>query len=607
MAASTQSALEGIEHRRAQLQESVEKLRKALTHWTTWEAEYDALKEELLAAGDPSAAQVRALAQRQDSQLLSADEVEELLGRRLQTKRNANQVVDMISRRIDYVRQNSATIEKQLDAAEKQLAGVDVLLEPGMDNEEGLPMMDIEEELDEAGNEVASTLNQTGKAAAEIAEVLRKAGLQKADLEKQQRMTKDQGNSPGVDSPIVATAKSTAPAETNEAEQVPYKADSRDIRSSFPEECAVPAEDKLEESKSKSLADGYNDDIDSINFTRGTKVIELDHEDNELATYPIIPQGESEEDAELRRQMLQYGLSEVGSIVAELDLDHPTVEYSDDEDDFDNGDDSGDDLEDEYGRSLRPAITDDYRKQMLDLEKKLNARMMENVGPQDSTASLAEHVGDIRTLRVRKDEQFDQTYNSETTAPPEPISKSKSKSKKGVRFADDLDVSAPPQPSHMSTAKSQAPERVAPTISETIVERATAQVDAPATPSKPARASRFLRDRALKEPGAHVLPNVPVPEAPRVPTGPKGRTLASTVVEHDVQGVQPNPPDEFDPVAVNRELHTEYNKARNRFLQQQDGFKATEDDDESPIVEEKDGKTKKVSRFMSARLKANGM
>ncbi|KAH7074313.1 Prefoldin subunit-domain-containing protein [Paraphoma chrysanthemicola] len=550
MAASTQSALDGIERRRAQLQESVEKLRKALTHWTTWEAEYDTLKDELLAAGDPSAAQVRALAQRQDSQLLSADEVEELLGRHLQTKRNANQVVDMISRRIDYVRQNSATIEKQLDAAEKQLAGVDVLLEPGMDNEEGLPMMDIEEELDEAGNEVASTLNQTGKAAAEIAEVLRKAGLQEADLEKQQRMAKDQGNSP---------------------------------------------------------ADGYNADIDSINFTRGTKVIELDHEDNELATYPIIPQGESEEDAELRRQMLQYGLSEVGSIVAELDLDHPTVDYSGDEDDFDNGDDSGDDLEDEYGRSLRPAITEDYRKQMLELEKKLNARMMENVGPQDSTASLADHVGDIRTLRVRKDEQFDRTQNTETTARPEPISKSGSKPKKGVRFADDLDVSSPSQPSHLSTANDRAPRRVATTMAETIVERATAQVDAPGTASKPARASRFLRDRAVQQPRAHVLPNVPVPEAPRVPTGPKGRTLASTVVEHDVQGVQPNPPDEFDPIAVNRELHTEYNKARNRFLQQQDGFKATEDDDESPIVEEKDGKTKKVSRFMSARLKANGM
>ena len=78
---------------------------------------------------------------------------------------------------------------KQLDAAEKRLAGVDVLLEPGMDNEEGLPMMDIEEELDEEGNEVASSVNQTGKAAAEIVEVLRKASIQKAELEKKELTT----------------------------------------------------------------------------------------------------------------------------------------------------------------------------------------------------------------------------------------------------------------------------------------------------------------------------------------------------------------------------------------------------------------------------------
>ena len=44
MAASTQKALEDIERRRVQLQQTVDQLRKSLSHWTTWEAEYEALK-----------------------------------------------------------------------------------------------------------------------------------------------------------------------------------------------------------------------------------------------------------------------------------------------------------------------------------------------------------------------------------------------------------------------------------------------------------------------------------------------------------------------------------------------------------------------------------
>jgi unconventional prefoldin RPB5 interactor 1 len=116
-----------------------------------------------------------------------------------------------------------------------------------------------------------------------------------------------------------------------------------------------------------------------------------------------------------------------------------------------------------------------------------------------------------------------------------------------------------------------------------------------------------MRDLAVRNPQPRILPNPPMPEPPSVPTGPTGRTLASTIIEHSPQRSESNAPDEFDPIVLNREIQTEYNKARNRFIQQQDGFKLTEEDVESPIVEEKDGKTKKVSRFMSARLKANGM
>ncbi|KAF2825189.1 hypothetical protein CC86DRAFT_370943 [Ophiobolus disseminans] len=599
MAASTQSTLENIERRRVQLQESIEKLRKALTHWTTWEAEYQTLKEELEDAEDASPIQIREIAQGLGSSLLDIKEVEELLGKDLKTKRTANQVVDIISRRIDYVQQNSATIEKQLDAAEKKLAGVDVLLEPGMDNEEGLPMMDIEEELDEEGNEVASSVNQTGKGAAEILEVLRKAGIQKAELDKKAGTVKHAAAlAPTPSAPQASSEKVATPTTTKtQTDAQPPKVeedDSKPVKKtvSFAEETKPEAPQKM---SSREVLEkyGYNDDLADLNFTHGTKVVELDQDDNEIASYPIIPQGESPEDAELRRQMLQYGLSEVGQIVAELDLDHPTADFSDgDEDEHDWGDDTEDDEdEDQYGRSTRSVVTDDYRKQMLELEKKLNARMMENVGPEAGGDSLEEHAGDIRTLRIRQDEQFDEALG---TAKAEPTSTEPKK--KGVCFADELDVSNAPQP-----------VRSAPTMSEAIVERSTSNASTASAPGKSAKVSRFKSSRPGGGRLGHVLPTPPVPEAPAVPTGPAGRTLATTVVEHGPLAMEPNSPDEFDPMILNREIQADYHKARNKIIQQQGGFKPTQEDIESPLVEERDGKTRKVSRFMASRVNASGM
>jgi unconventional prefoldin RPB5 interactor 1 len=581
MAASTQSTLENVERRRAQLQESVEKLRKALTHWTRWEAEYQALKEELEDAEDASPAQIRDIAQSLDTSLLDIKEVEELLGKDLKSKRTANQVVNLLSRRIDYVQQNSATIEKQLDAAEKRLAGVDVFLDPGMDNEEGLPMMDIEEELDEEGNEVASSVNQTGKNAAELVEVLRKAGIQKAELDKMKAGAGiGDGAGPETQPAALPAAPVQKPVRSTPSEAHPATGD--DDSSKPPKKTVSFAEDSKSEA-TKNLTPleklqkyGYNDDLADMNFTHGTKVIELDENDNEIASYPIIPQGESPEDAELRRQMLQYGLSEVGQIVAELDLDHPTAEFpkdeDDDEDDADYGNDTEDDEEeDQYGRSTKPVITDDYRKQMRELEKKLNARMMENVGPEAGPATTG------------------------------------SDKKKGVHFADELDVSDPPQLARQSPTTPQPSTKPAPTISNTIVERSTTQPSATAAPSKPAKVSRFKSSRAEAGQPPRMLPTPAVPEAPVMPTGPTGRTLATTVVEHNPSATEPNAPDEFDPLVLNREIQADYHKARNKYIQQRGGFKPTQEDLESPLLEEKDGKTKKVSRFMASRLNASGM
>ncbi|OAG18734.1 hypothetical protein CC77DRAFT_940150 [Alternaria alternata] len=549
MAASTQSALEELERSRAQLQQNVDKLRKALSHWTTWEAEYETLKEEIQEAGDPSPSQIREMARDLELTLLDQKEVEELLCKNSPSERTANQVIDMISRRVDYVRTSSATIEKNLDTAEKKLAGVDVLLEPGMDNEEGEPMMDIEEELDDEGNEVSSSVNQTGKAAAELVEVLRKAGIQKAELEKKN------------------------------------------------------AEEKAQDTPSPTTPASHT--VASLLFPEGTRAIDLEQDDVDLSN-AIIPSDETPEEAELRRQMLQYGMSEIGQIVAELDLDQPTASYSDEEDDDDYGDYDTEDEEeeDEYGRSTKPVITEDYRKQMMELEKKLGARMLENVGPESGQHSLEEHIGDIRTMRVKSDDQFDESLGTSSATPA--TDDTKEPKKKGVRFADNLDISEAPKPVQQPARATQAVAKSTPTMSDTIVERSAVPAT-PVEPPKPAKVSKFKSARAAANTAPQVLPTPSVPEPPPVPSGPVGRTIANTITEHAPLPSEPQAPDEFDAVLLNREIQAEYHKARNRFIQRQGGFKATEEDEESPIVEERDGKTKKVSRFMAARLKAEGM
>lgn len=599
--------MEGVERRRAQLEENVSKLRQALKHWQTWEFEYEMLKEEIQSAQSPTPNQMIEIGANLRGSLVDEDEVQELLGKD-KTKRKANQVVEMISRRIDYVQQNISTVQKQLDSVEKKLAGASVLLEPEMENEEGLPLMEIEEELDEEGNVISSSVLQPGKAAPDIVEALRKAGIQKTGLGKGEPLKRASGDPSSSTTPTTSTEVPTA----NEAASVSTAAESEPV---IPLPTAARksvsfTEDTKPDPPAKKLssleATGYNEELADYNFTKGTKVIEVDENDNEIASYPIIPQGESPEEAALRRQMLQYGLSEVGQVVAEIDLDGPD-DYSDEEmdDEFEEYDSDKSEEEDQYGRSTRREISDEYRQQMLELEKKLNARMVENVGPRPDTHPLAEYSDDVRTLKVRKDETFDGTVDISEDGRSDLEPK-----KKGVRFADNLDISPAPQPVQDASKVKLPTAKKMPTMSETIVERASPASELPTTTtSKSSKVSRFKSSRgALAHSTVSQLPPHQLPEPQPVPQGPKGQTLANTIVERDLQPSNPQVPDEFDPALINREVQVQYHKMRNKMIQEQGGFKPSEEEEvDGPLLEEVDGKTKKVSRFKAAKLKANGL
>lgn len=46
--------LDRVEAQRLSLEENIAKLRKALQHWRTWDAEYEGVKEDLLAFEGPA-------------------------------------------------------------------------------------------------------------------------------------------------------------------------------------------------------------------------------------------------------------------------------------------------------------------------------------------------------------------------------------------------------------------------------------------------------------------------------------------------------------------------------------------------------------------------
>lgn len=110
-------------------------------------------------------------------------------------------------------------------------------------------------------------------------------------------------------------------------------------------------------------------------------------------------------DARLRQEMLRYNMEEIGALVAEINLeengDYYGYEGSDDEDDEDE-------LEDEYGRTIQAVVPESYRKEMEELQRK---------------------------IKERSEQSKVQDRLEQENAKPK---------KKGVRFAEELDVSAAP-------------------------------------------------------------------------------------------------------------------------------------------------------------------
>ena len=305
----------------------------------------------------------------------------------------------------------------------------------------------------------------------------------------------------------------------------------------------------------------------------------------------VVVKGETLEEASLRRQMLKYNMNEVGSVVAELELDSDD-NLSDgshaDEESFINLEDSDDDEEDDFGRTTSRVLTEDYLAEMQALEKKLDARTIINAGPQPRV--LSPKNGKILKTTTNN------TSNIQRAAP-----KTKNQVGKGVRFADNLDIQeAPSEPNGDAL---NPPKRGFKPSDKPVVERKTV-VDADSPNGIPEKKpSRFKAARAShRSQSSSYTQNAS--NDPTTPSPTKSLPMsASKVIERPYNpNVKSTVPDDLDPVLLNQQVSDQYHRLRNRMIENEGGFLKPDERTEIPIDEDGGTGGRKMSRFRAARL-----
>lgn len=602
--------LDALEQRRLALEDNILQLQKSLYHWRTWEAEYDGLRDEIGdLSEDATPVDFLAVGREFGGSLVDEDEVRKIIGLQGIT-RSRGQVVALLGRRIDYVKQNVATMEKRLRAAEDELYALDSRDQQSLVNGKAeFPVREIMEELDEEGNVVSSSVNTPGDQASELLETLKKAGVDHIP----ENATTDKAS--------IKTSSTSTEGKVKEGTEEAQPQPNGDTNGRHSQPAAPITSD----------TNGTSDDQD-MDLSKPVSLVTPE----DRKEPPVTAVQESPEEAKLRREMLQYGIDEVGAIVAELEMDEEGSEMSIDEDEYEFVTDDEEE-EDEFGRS-HTVLSEDYHQQMRQLEAKLNARRMWNMGK------------DAQVLPEDVQEEIEQP-SAETVAQPEESIDSHSKNKKPkkrVAFANDIDIAPAPEASEVPVAEKRTlpPQPDVPVLSDSIVERTDrTQETRPSAADAPKKVSRFKSARSTastddaagqsstqsqsklskfaetrsarkqtnaipsktppqlfpatpQEPKPFSTPINDTPPSPS-PGPPEGRTLADNLVEREVTpGAAAPEPDELNEEIHRREIASDFYRARNRMIQQQGGFTAEQeieplDTDDQP----------RISKFRAARMR----
>ncbi|RCI12361.1 hypothetical protein L249_0212 [Ophiocordyceps polyrhachis-furcata BCC 54312] len=541
------------------------KIQNSIQHWLTWDAEYEALKEEVEAIPDNQPEELHRIHKNYEGDLLRHRELDDIFG--LQAPRSKRQIVNVLQRRIDYVTQNLETLRKQLHAELSGVEGTAHDVEPNI--------TDVVEQLDDDGNVVSFHLSRSGDALPQVCEALEKAGVdvlggeKPSDTSSPLNPSKPQPTTPCASSSSSSSSSSTSPsAPTGNAKNAPPR----------PSTEMSPRAQRVDEI-----------------MNRARQQESISNQD------PVIPVDEDSEDAQLRREMIQYGLRDVGAVVAELKL-----EEGEDSDFDEDMNDTDDDAEDRYGRSTGRLVSDDYRQRMLDLERKhgVKSRFTLSTDGDDRQSESGDDEG-IGRIKVNC-----QVSPSASKSPPHKssIKDKQSDAKKGVRFAQSLDVAPDDEPA--ASATEERAEPVADPLGD-IVERAgPGDTIKPASkPRAPHRSSWFKQAREMEmAASSEAVPLGPLDAPSRLmdesmqdaPSWPQGSTVVEQLVEKEPSS-SPCPPDELDDSMSCSSIADEHQRLRKRFIHRQGGFLQK---DASP-VEYLDGSEETaapVSRFKAARL-----
>ncbi|KAK4637232.1 uncharacterized protein CLAFUR5_00722 [Fulvia fulva] len=654
-----------LEQQRLLLEKNLKELRASLKQWQTWSAEYEGFKEEIQAT--PGTLDFVSISQTYPGELVNEKEIRDLAGLNSDSPRTAQTILGMISRRQEYVQQNIDTIQRQFWDAEAKLEELDfasfsAAREGG--NGSGLPLTEIHEELDDEGNVISSSLSRPLDSTAQIVHSLRRAGVADQDLDgttggadseepgveaapprpaiinvdkrsktiTEARVVNGHGQD-GPDRPPIRKKSVSFTADTKPP-PTPLRQDSEDGKKcvSFNDKVAVmpaapppdsrsvsfsaqveeiPAELTATGTKVKSETDSQIQTDLRTMFKPGEKVHEFNDDEDLAETHVVIPEGESEEDARLRREMLDYHLHEVGHVVAQMELDADDYDLEGDEtasaSDFASSDyldedtpytsglsESENESEDEFGRTKKPVIGDDYHKEMQELQR----RLIGNLGPAPSDRDLTEMDEDldpqhVRKLVIREKRSSVSSMSSE--------GEKKTGSKKRVSFAQDLDVAEPSSKAAKIEGENAEP------LADGVLERTPSTAVTMPQPPTSGKVSKFRSARSSPAPSSGAIVTADEIDNYR-PSGPAGKIIADNLLERTPtmhKNVAAPSEDEPSDIMQRRELAAEYYRRRNDMIRQQGGFKApAEEDGEEQLMEEReDGKLKKVSRFRAARIK----
>lgn len=615
MAAPVKDHFLDLERHRRQLEENVSRLQTALQHWRLCDAEYEELKEAIEASPESiGAKELQHIREGFKGEVISDSEVDQLFEKPHKT------IINLLDRRIEYVTKNVETLEKQLQAAEQKLATATVVMDPDVRDEDGLPFTDIIEELDENDNVVSSHLQRPGDMQPQMMEALAKAGIKDKDV--LEGGDEDKAAAHGTED-LEEENKGALPVEVVEEEQTP-KVTNQEAQPAKPEEKPPAKPKKPVVKRAVSFAEDTKPGDDDISdqdplppVSRNAKIMADLMEQARLqaipSSNPVIPEDESPEDAEMRREMLRYGMTDIAPIVAELEIDEEgDSEYEEAYSDYDEEAEDEDEY-DENGRYKYRVVDENIHARMQELQEKLGfkstrelmeeSRMeMEDADP-DNGKLLDGGIGRITVQPTAPAKSSLKTDDKKPETKP---------AGKGVKFASELDIAdSSTEPTESSAAE---PTFVDP-MRTTIVERAPAAPPAaPATTTTPKKTSRFKKAKTAAPTTSTTLDGLPIRQPHTAPTrfldadtdirtapaGPEGRTLADAIVERDLPS-DVKEPDEFDAALLHQEAAVEYNRMRNRMIQKDGGFVKER---EAPIEypEDVDEGGKRLSRFKAARL-----